>query len=765
MMVSVGSLAGVVMRVVVPAALFVWSLAVRAVGAPALLEGKSGAFFFGNDAYYHARRIWYTVVNFPEFLTRDSYINYPHGAQPIWSPTFDWLLAVVVRATIGQSDQTAMERLLVWIPAVLGALTVVVLYFVALRIFSRRVAITSCLFLSVMPGHFWYSQIGFVDHHVAVALVTTVLLAATLGLLAEDTGAPRARAWWMAFGLGVASGGALLIWPGCLIHVAIVNVALVVQLLASEDGSQAVGRARLFALANAVACALVFPWTWGNDWERWGSLSPLVLSDFQPLWFAGGAICFAAIGELWHRRGYPNGVVERIAHVALVGGITAGLALTFVPVLSGGVGESWEWFAKGESFQASVGESKGLFVDGPERPEQLFTRAVYLAPVLLLALGVVAWRRPKEQRDPLLFLVWWCLALAAATFMQRRFMNSSSVSWSLLLGWGLCGTLGLCRDILRRRADGEGFGFVVLATIVLGVIVLLPVAESYKPYVGNLLQVLEGKPSQAIFEVQRIQVVREGMAGWMRVNTPPTVGWLDAEATPQYAVLAPWSGGHVIKYIGHRPVIWDNFGDDVGRENFAAGRAYYSARSEEEALAEIDGLGVRYVVAREDHAKRAGSRDPRTMMSRLSKYNGIEVIFGTRGKPDARVHLQALQRHRLIYASVPLTAPLGSADSYFKIFQIVPGARVSGFAPVGAQVLARLALTPLGQERFFYVTTTRADETGRYELVLPYSNESFSPVVEVGQHYQLGTGRLKVTLHVSEKDVQRGRDVVGPDFR
>jgi hypothetical protein len=74
-------------------------------------------------------------------------------------------------------------------------------------------------------------------------------------------------------------------------------------------------------------------------------------------------------------------------------------------------------------------------------------------------------------------------------------------------------------------------------------------------------------------------------------------------------------------------------------------------------------------------------------------------------------------------------------------------------------------LTPLGQERFFYVTTARADATGRYELVLPYSNESFSPVVEVGQHYQLGTGRLKVKLKVSEKDVRRGRDVVGPDFR
>ena len=761
------SLSGVWLRLVVPVFLFVWSVAVRAVGAPALLEGKEGAYFFGNDAYYHARRIWYTVVNFPEFLTRDAYINFPHGAQPIWSPTFDWLAAVVVRVALGPADQQGMERLLVWIPPVLGGLSVVVLYLLALRVFSRRVALVSGLLLSIMQGHFWYSQFGFLDHHAAVALMTTWLLAATMGLFSQDTDSAKLRAPALraALGLGVASGSALLIWPGCLIHVAIVDVALVVHLLTAKNAREAITRARLYALASAVACAIVFPFSWWNDWDRWGDLSPLVLSHFQPFWLAGAALCFAAVGEVWRRRSFPAPLTDRVLQVVLVGGVVAGLLLSFVPVLSGGLGDSWEWFAKAETFQSSVGESKSLFADGGTRPEQVFTRALYLAPVLLTLLLVFAWRRPRRERDQLLFFVWWCLMLGAITLMQRRFMNSSSVCWSMLLAWGICGGLRLVRDLLRRRTGGEGFAFVALAALVLGVYSLIPVAKAYRPYMDNLARVLDGKPSLVIHEVERRQVMREAMSNWLRANTPPTAGWLDASATPQYAVLGPWSGGHVIKYVAKRPVIVDNFGDDVGRENFLAARSYYGSLTEDEALARLDGLGVRYVIAREDHAARTGSGNPRTMMSRLSRFRGSKGLLGASGQEEPEIQLDALKHHRLIYSSGPISSEASTRVPYFRIFEIVTGARVSGIAPPGARIMARLAVTSLSYPPFHYVATARADNSGRYELVLPYSSKSPSSIVEVAEAYEIGIGKIKTNLRVPEKAVTKGLFVAGPNFQ
>jgi hypothetical protein len=62
--------------------------------------GSGGWGFFGADAYYHARRIWYSVVNFPEFLHLDPYLNFPEGGRAIWSSEFDWLAALKLRRTV-----------------------------------------------------------------------------------------------------------------------------------------------------------------------------------------------------------------------------------------------------------------------------------------------------------------------------------------------------------------------------------------------------------------------------------------------------------------------------------------------------------------------------------------------------------------------------------------------------------------------------------------------------------------------------------------
>ncbi len=78
--------------------------------------------------------------------------------------------------------------------------------------------------------------------------------------------------------------------------------------------------------------------------------------------------------------------------------------------------------------------------------------------------------------------------------------------------------------------------------------------------------------------------------------------------------------------------------------------------------------------------------------------------------------------------------------------------------------MARLALKPMSYARFFYVATSRADDAGRYEFILPYSNESFSSVVEPGESYQIGIGKVRANLRVPEAAVLEGRQVAGPNF-
>jgi asparagine N-glycosylation enzyme membrane subunit Stt3 len=179
-------------RLLAPVGLFLLALAVRALPWPGILT-PDRVYFFGTDAYYHMRRVLYSLVHFPAVLEFDHYVNFPHGAMPIWPPLFDTTLALLLLPFHDPEHLLTIERIAVWVPPLLGAATVLALYFIAERLFGFATALFASLILAVLSAHFWYSQIGFVDHHAAVALVSTLLLGSALGMF-QDLSDASARA-------------------------------------------------------------------------------------------------------------------------------------------------------------------------------------------------------------------------------------------------------------------------------------------------------------------------------------------------------------------------------------------------------------------------------------------------------------------------------------------------------------------------------------------------------------------------------------------
>ena len=201
-----------------------------------------GLQFFGNDAYYHMRRIAYSLANFPTVLEFDRYINFPDGARPIWSPTFDWSIAALFFPLRGSLTTEALERLVVWIPPLLGGATVVILYHLARKQFGGGVAALAGLFLALLSGHFWYSQIGFIDHHAAVSFVVTLLLAAGMEFFRRATDQPEGLRPGLggSIRMGLLFAATLLVWPGTLLHVGLLEVALLVYMLTRIERHHAV---------------------------------------------------------------------------------------------------------------------------------------------------------------------------------------------------------------------------------------------------------------------------------------------------------------------------------------------------------------------------------------------------------------------------------------------------------------------------------------------------------------------------------------------
>lgn len=737
------------------------AFAVRLLPWPVVF-GCDGVTAIEPDAYYHLRRILYSVVRFPELLARDPYVNFPHGGEPIWTPVLDWSLAALARLVTDGRDPASVERLVVWAPPVLGAATVWVLYALARRRFGAAVALLAGLLLALLPSHFWFSQLGFVDHHVAVALVTTFVLLAGLRLFETDPvgPGPTRQALVRAGATGVALGGAVLVWPGCLLHVGLFQAAAVLRLLACERRDAAVAWARLFAITHAVAAVVVLPLSAGHVWVRWGSASPVVLSNFQPLWFALGAASFVVLGAWWQRAGLPETRVERGLAAALVGGAILGGAMVLYPDFGAGIADALQWFLRAEAFQAVVGESTPLFwtPEGFERSlaEQMFTRLVYVFPLLLLAFGLAQRRRPG--RAPEWLLLGWSAALFGATLLQHRFMNSFSVAYALLLAWGLIGLHAWARARLPRRALFGAGAATLLAALVL--LAALPTLRFYGAYVGNIAAWRRGEPV-VLHGWMRTQQVLVDVSRWLGEHTPETAGYLDARQQPEYAVLAPLRYGHVLRYVARRPVVQDNFGDDVTEHNLEHAVEYFAANDEERALGIASELGVRYVLAGGRGPNDVGDYAPTSVWARLVR---PVVVSGPRwgGAQAARAGAPPLLHHRLVYESdPPRGAPVG-APPLFLVYEIVPGARVVGRAAPGAPVGARLLLRTRTGRILELAADALADAAGRYELLLPYPNEPFSPAVEALGGYRLRSGAREADLFVPESAIRHGETLAGP---
>ena len=706
------------------AAVAVW---VRALNR-ALVFSPMGVLPIDGDSFYHFRRIAYTVHNFPAFLGFDPYVNFPRGGEPIWSPTFDFVLAALVRAVLGDGDPAAMERFLCWVPALLGGLHVALLFLLGRRFLSAPAAFAAASLLAVLPAHVVYSQVGFVDHHVAVSLVGSLVLFAALGFAVRPG---RREAVW----LGLAFAAAFLLWPGSLIHVGVAQAALLAFALSRSERSQAIEVARRLAAAHALAALAVAPLCLGQSWIRWGSVSPLVLSKFQPLWLAAAAVCFALLAETWQRAGFPRTTLRRAVDATAVGAAVAALLFAAVPELAGtGAADAFTWLARGEEFQAVVSESQPLLWRNgafwPWSGVVLLSGGFALAPVAVAAL---LWLARRQRRADLGVLAAWSAAFVALALAQRRFGVDCAPALALLLAAVVDASLSAAPPQRRR--------LLAAAAAAAGIVLCLPVLDWYqtRPAAGR---------SRA-----RKMALTVTTARWLHEHSPPTPSWLAPGQPPEYGVLGPWGFGHELRYVAQRPMVQDNFGDDVGTEGFAAAEAYFSAESESAGVEILEQLRVRYVLVGPTGSGHGHGYGPATLFARLRRQHETAADGGS------PISTTSLNRHRLVYESEPLD-PHGD-EPQWKLFEVIPGARLVGIAEPGAVIEAGLGLRTRQGRSFRFVARAAADTEGRYVLVLPYTS-GVRGEVESAAHYELRSGGKVAVVSVTEQQVQRGEMVHGP---
>jgi len=200
--------------------------------------------FTSADAYYHMHLVDNLVHNFPYFSTFDPYLIYPGGSGVSTIHFFDLFLGSIIWLVgLGSPTQHTIDIVGVYFPAVLGALTVIPVYFIGKELFGRWAGVLSAALIAILPGEFMgRSKLGFTDYHIAEAFFTTVSM--LFLILAVKAASQRQLSFshfksldWAAIRkpliysllAGVFLGIYIRTWTGALLFVFIIAVYFIVQ--------------------------------------------------------------------------------------------------------------------------------------------------------------------------------------------------------------------------------------------------------------------------------------------------------------------------------------------------------------------------------------------------------------------------------------------------------------------------------------------------------------------------------------------------------
>ncbi|MBO5432092.1 oligosaccharyl transferase, archaeosortase A system-associated, partial [Methanocorpusculum sp.] len=142
----------------------------------------TGDMIAGPDAWYNLRLVEVLLAS-GGFISFEAMTLFPYGQDIVWGPLFTYISAFFGMFA-GDAGRTALIDAVSWVPAVLGALMVPVMFFIGKKLGDWKTGLLAGLFIAVVGGQFFSRTLyGHFDHHVAETLFSTLfVLCYVLGL-------------------------------------------------------------------------------------------------------------------------------------------------------------------------------------------------------------------------------------------------------------------------------------------------------------------------------------------------------------------------------------------------------------------------------------------------------------------------------------------------------------------------------------------------------------------------------------------------------
>ena len=656
--------------------------------------------FATNDAWYHMRTLYVLLENYPNRMFYNPMTNYPYGSYIHFGPLFDQMIAITSFVLgMGSPSPQLVNTIAAYFPAVLGALTVVPVYYIGKYLGGRKTGLLAAILIAFAPGQFLSrSLIGFTDHHVAESLFSTFFMmffilalisAKEKKLRFEDVFNKNLRVLKEPLLYSVVAGvmysAYQLSWPGGSLFLLITLIYAVFQYILDNfrnESSDYLGFAGIVTFL--VSTLLILPFVHPDM-----GFSLYYYSWFHVVTALGTMAGFAALSFL-EREFKIKQLKAYYFPLLILGAGILGLIITKIvspSLYSLIIHAPTTVFMIQQGGPSTIGEASSIFYQGGvftlSKAFANFTVTGFLASLLgMLVLAASLFRKPKPQE--VLVLIWSFLILLAI-YGQNRFAYYYSINVSILSAY--LGGLLLDRvkwneldqkfkSAVRSPADiPNAFKFVKVQQVlaVLAIVVFL----IYPAYGSAMFQAKgSNDPNEPWMEATL----------WLQTNTPdpgmdfnaiyeaPKDGELFDYPNTAYGVMSWWDYGHYIEFFGHRMPNANPFQAGVGgrrvsieEENQPGAASFFTAQSEEEGNAVLEAIdprpdkaGARYIMSDARMATDIFGAMPAWTLDTEGYYQtiwtgrGYETIPSTRyfNSMEARLHIfdaNGMKHYRMVH--------------------------------------------------------------------------------------------------------------------
>jgi asparagine N-glycosylation enzyme membrane subunit Stt3 len=716
------------------------ALLLRSLGAPwVFIDGD--VMLDPWDGAYHARRAYYSFINFPSILYFDAYLRFPDGAPVPFPPLYDWGVAAVARL-FGDSE-AVFTKVAAWVSPIFAMLTVLPVYALGRRVRGWQVGLIASALFAVFPASVMNTGIGDLDHHAAVAFLLALLIACGAALLEADTENHIRRSLLLA----MVRAALVLSWTGSLLYVAVGEAALLL-------GGLFVGRKQLFlsqALGLGVSALLIAPWVYVAGSPIGGAFSSTEMS-----WLHVTALLFAASVWAglwwWQQQNETRAPVDQFKRAGFLVAIV-GIGGLLIPPVRNAITPGIAFVAKADTWAPLNAEQAPLFAwtqSGPAMGADfsltmfgVFSLAIPLLPI------IVAWPLLRSDRRALhIALFCWAVVLSVLALMQMRFCNDLAPVASV----GFALAIDRARTFIAAKSNGA----VGVAVAVVGTLALLwPALQFHSPRMPLFFAYLSGERPNFDASLYNGDSALVRFAELIREVTPETSGYFEAGVEPEYSVMSLPSHGHVIHYAARRPTPANNFGPYLDAEKVEIVNAAYNAPGEAEVVELLDSVRARYWMTSEAFWLREGS-----FVHFLHRGDGVRwSVFNS--AQNLRLVAESLPGTRPTFASFPSGAP--ERITPYKLWERVEGALLLVQTNAAERVRVELDVVTNTGRPFRYAAATRADAQGVARLRVPYSTENRAQGKSIITHaaslYTVASADHRLSIAVADAQVLRGATI------